>query len=62
MNNVTGNWEEMNCMLIMNTIQVKAALGEDVTAEQLGGADLHCRCRCFFVSLLIDNNKTDGSF
>ena len=22
---------------------VKAALGEDVTAEQLGGADLHCK-------------------
>jgi len=22
---------------------VKAALGEEVTAEELGGADLHCR-------------------
>jgi len=24
--------------------QVKAATGEEVSAEDLGGADLHCRC------------------
>jgi len=23
---------------------VKAATGEEVSAEELGGADLHCRC------------------
>ena len=25
---------------------VKAATGEVVTAEDLGGADVHCRCAC----------------
>jgi len=25
--------------------QVKAATGEEVSAEELGGADLHCRCQ-----------------
>ena len=32
----------LHCFFL-SLFQVKAATGEEVSAEQLGGADLHCR-------------------
>lgn len=31
---------------------VKAATGEEISAEELGGADLHCRCVKISVRIL----------
>ncbi|KAI5154827.1 Methylcrotonoyl-Coa Carboxylase Beta Chain [Manis pentadactyla] len=38
-----GRVSGVECMIIANDATVKGATGEEVSAEDLGGADLHCR-------------------